>query len=112
MSLFSLAAYGFASTAAYYLCPRRFRWIVLLLASYGFYASRAFSSLPFILVTTLSTWLGALIIGSIGEKAKARLKAEKATLTKEEKSAIKAKAKARQRVLFYGVLVLNLLCWR
>ena len=107
MSLFSLAAYGFASTAVYYVFPKRFRWIVLLLASYGFYASRAVASLPFILATTLSTWLGALLIGGIAEKAKARLKAEKATLSKEEKNAIKAKAKSRQRVLFYGVLVLN-----
>ena len=107
MSLFSLAAYGFASTAAYYVFPKRFRWIVLLLASYGFYASRAVASLPFILATTLSTWLGALLIGGIAEKAKARLRAEKATLSKEEKNAIKAKAKSRQRVLFYGVLVLN-----
>lgn len=107
MSLFSLAAYGFATTAMYYLIPRRFRWIILLLASYGFYASRAFSSLPFILVTTLSTWLGALMIGRIAEQSKARLKAEKATLTKEEKSAIKAQAKKRQRVLMISVLVFN-----
>ena len=107
MSLFSLAAYGFASTAVYYMFPKRFRWIVLLLASYGFYASRAVSSLPFILATTLSTWLGALLIGRIAEKSKERLKAEKATLSKEEKNALKAKAKSRQRVLFYGVLVFN-----
>lgn len=107
MSLFSLAAYGFASTALYYLCPKRFRWIVLLLSSYGFYVSRAFSSLPFILITTLSTWLGALMIGRIAQQAKEQLKAGKQTLTKEEKSAIKARAKNRQRVWLYGVLVLN-----
>ena len=107
MSLFSLAAFGFASTAVYYLVPRRFRWVVLLLASYGFYASRAFASLPFILTTTLTTWLGALMIGRIAERSKARLKAEKATLSKEEKSSIKAQAKKRQRILMYAVLVLN-----
>lgn len=107
MSLFSLAAFGFASTAVYYLVPKRFRWVVLLLASYGFYASRAFASLPFILTTTLTTWLGALMIGRIAERSKARLKAEKATLSKEEKSSIKAQAKKRQRILMYAVLVLN-----
>ena len=107
MSLFSLAAYGFACTAVYYLIPKRFRWIVLLLASYGFYASRAFASLPFILTTTLTTWLGALMIGRIADRSKARLKAEKATLSKEEKSFIKAQAKKRQRMLMYLVLVLN-----
>lgn len=107
MSLFTLAAYGFACTAAYYLCPKRFRWVVLLLASYGFYASRALASLPFILTTTLTTWLGALAIGRIAQKTKARLKAEKATLSREEKNSIKAQAKNRQRVLMYLVLVLN-----
>ena len=107
MSLFTLAAYGFATTAVYYIFPRRFRWIVLLLASYGFYASRAFSSLPFILTPTLSTWLGALLMGRIAETSKAQLKAGKATLTKEEKSRIKQQAKSRQRVLLYLVLVLN-----
>ncbi len=107
MSLFTLTAFGFASTAVYYLFPKRFRWIVLLLASYGFYASRAFASLPFILTTTLTTWLGALLIGRIAERSKARLKAEKATLTKEEKSSIKAQAKKKQRMLMYLVLVLN-----
>ena len=74
MSLFSLAAYGFACMAIYYLCPKRGRWVVLLLASYGFYASRALAGLPFILTTTLTTWLGALAIGRIAQKTKARLR--------------------------------------
>ena len=107
MSLFQLTAYGFACAAFYYLCPMRFRWIILLLFSYGFYASKAAACLPFILITTLSTWAGALVIGGIAEKSKARLKADKATLSKEEKAQIKAAAKSRQRVLFYAVLVLN-----
>ncbi|MBR5301573.1 MAG: MBOAT family protein [Clostridia bacterium] len=107
MSLFMLAAYGFACSAVYYISPRRFRWVILLIFSYGFYATRALAGLPFILTTTLTTWLGALLIGRIGERSKARLKAEKATLSKEEKSSIKAQAKKRQRVLMYAVLVLN-----
>ena len=52
MSLFMLAAYGFACAAVYHLCPAKIRWVVLLLASYGFYASRSLAGLPFILVTT------------------------------------------------------------
>ena len=40
MSLFMLAAYGFACAAVYHLCPAEIRWVVLLLASYGFYASQ------------------------------------------------------------------------
>ena len=107
MTLFRLAAYGFACTAAYYLVPKRFRWMVLLAFSYGFYAARALTGLPFILLTTLTTWLAALRIGSIGERTKQRIRAEKATMTQEKKKQLKAEAKRRQRVWFFGVLVLN-----
>jgi len=66
MSLFMLTGYGLAASVVYHLFPLRFRWVILLLLSYGFYASRALSGLPFILLTTLSTWLGALAIGLRG----------------------------------------------
>ena len=107
MSLFTLAAYGMLCAAVYHILPRRVRWLVLLAASYGFYASRSLSSLPFILVTTLSTWLGALRIDRLAADAKARLKAEKATLSSEEKKQLKARARSRERVWLYAVLVLN-----
>ena len=107
MSLFMLAAYGFACAALYHVCPRRVKWIMLLLVSYGFYAARGLMGLPFILTTTLTTWLGALMIGRIGAGAKERLAREKATLTAEEKKAVKAGAKRRQRMWLVGVLVLN-----
>lgn len=107
MSLFTLAAYGMLCAAVYHILPRRVRWLVLLAASYGFYASRSLSSLPFILVTTLSTWLGALRIDRLAAGAKARIKAEKATLSSEEKKQLKARARSRERVWLYAVLVLN-----
>ncbi|MGN1369303.1 MAG: hypothetical protein ACI4WX_10570, partial [Aristaeellaceae bacterium] len=98
MMLFRLAAYGFVCTAAYYLVPRRFRWMVLLAFSYGFYAARALTGLPFILLTTLTTWLAALCISRIGEQTKQRIKAGKASMTPEEKKQLKAEGKRRQRV--------------
>ncbi|MGN0996845.1 MAG: MBOAT family O-acyltransferase [Candidatus Ventricola sp.] len=107
MSLFMLAAYGFACAALYHVCPRRVKWVLLLLVSYGFYAARGLMGLPFILITTLSTWLGALLIGRIGATAKARLAQGKGTMTAEEKKAVKAGAKRRQRLCLVGVLLLN-----
>ena len=106
MSLFSLAFYGFFCAALYYIFPRRFRWVILLALSYGFYASRAFSALPFIFTTTLSTWLGALLLGRMAERCKARLHADP-SLSSAEKKKIRAASKLRRRVLFFGVLVLN-----
>ena len=86
MTLFMLAAYGFICAAVYHLCPAQIRWAVLLLASYGFYASRSLAGLPFILLTTVSTWLAALVIAQIGENGKAQTNAA----DRERKKAIKA----------------------
>lgn len=107
MSLFRLAAYGFACTAAYYIAPRRFRPWVLLAFSYGFYAARALTGLPFILLTTLTTYLAALRIGAIAGQTKQRIRAGKAALTQEEKKRLRSEGKRRQRVWFVAVLVLN-----
>ena len=103
-----LTAYGFACATVYHLFPMRMRWVVLLLCSFGFYAGRALSGLPFILTTTLTTWLAALLIGRAGERAKAQIAAQKDALSREEKQAIRAAAKRRQRVLLYAALALNL----
>ena len=106
MTLFTLVGYGFACAALYYLVPMRVRWLVLLAVSYGFYAMRGPAGLPFMIVTTMTTWLGALMIGRIGEKMSARIKAA-ATLTREEKKAIRARAKGRQKAAMLAVLLIN-----
>ena len=107
MSLFTLIAFACLCAGAYYLCPDRFKWLLLLLVSYIYYAYCGASALPFMLLTTLSTWGGALLIGSIGEKSKAELKARKAELDAVGKKALKAQAKQKQRVVFWSVLLLN-----
>ena len=96
MSLVTLIAFAFFCAGAYYLCPGRFKWMLLLLFSYAYYAYCGMGALPFILLTTLSTWAGALKIGMIGEKNIAELKARKAELDAAGKKALKAEAKKRQ----------------
>ena len=66
MSLFTLIAFAFACAGTYYLCPSRFKWVLLLLVSYIYYAYCGVRALPFMLLTTLSTWGGALVISAIG----------------------------------------------
>ena len=107
MSLYMLIAFSLLCAGAYYICPRRLRWLLLLAASYAFYAVSGARALPFILLTTLSTWAGALLIGRTGERSRAALKAGKGTLSPEEKKALKAAAKRRQRALLMLTLVLN-----
>ncbi|MDO5299889.1 MAG: MBOAT family O-acyltransferase [Clostridia bacterium] len=107
MSLFTLMAFGVLCAGLYYVCPLKLRWLLLLAVSYAFYAYHGLSALPYILLTTLSTWAGALMIGRIAQKSKARLREEKATLDAAAKKQIKARAKTRQRVLFWAVLLVN-----
>ena len=107
MSLYMLIAFSLLCAGAYYICPLRLRWLLLLTASYAFYAVSGARALPFILLTTLSTWAGALLIGRTGERSRAALKAGKGTLSPEEKKALKAAAKRRQRALLVLTLVLN-----
>ena len=107
MSLYTLIAFSCACAALYYILPGRFRWVLLLLASYAYYAVSGAVALPFILTTTLSTWAGALAIGRIADRSKAELKERKAELDAAGKKALKAEAKRRQRVIFYLVLLLN-----
>ena len=105
MTLFALCAYGAACAALCRLCPRRLRWIVLLLLSLGFYAVRGLRGLPFLLLTGLSTWLGALLMeraasapaGAPGVPPPSR----------EEKHRRRAQVKRRQRAMLAAVLTVN-----
>ena len=107
MSLYMLIAFSLLCAGAYYICPRRLRWLLLLAASYAFYAVSGARALPFILLTTLSTWAGALLIGRAGERSRAALKGGKGTLSAGEKKTLKAAARGRQRALLVLTLVLN-----
>lgn len=106
MSLYLLIAYGFVCAAAYYACPLRIRYMVLLLASYGFYAWQSVYALPYILLTTLSTWAAARRIGKIADELKSTVRQNKG-LSVQEKKALKQTAKRKQRTVFYAVLILN-----
>ncbi|MBP3428614.1 MAG: MBOAT family protein [Clostridia bacterium] len=107
MSLNLMIVYAIGCAGLYYLCPLRLRWLILLAVSYGFYAYHGLTALPFILLTTLTTWAAALRIARIGEDDKALLKEKKAELTAEGKKQLKAQTRSRQRRWFFGVLVLN-----
>lgn len=61
--LFNSITYGFFLPivfALYWICPRKFRWIVLLISSYYFYASWGVGYVAVILLTTVVSYLAAL----------------------------------------------------
>lgn len=70
MSLVSMQFFTFIAVAliGYYLIPKRFQWIWLLLFSYVYYISYGIKYVFFILYTTCVTYFSALIIYCIGKK--------------------------------------------
>ena len=107
MSIFTLIAFSGLCAGLYYVCPLRLRWMLLLAVSYAYYAYCGLSALPFLLMTTASTWAGALAIAAVEKKSAARLRDGKQTLTREEKKRLKAAARRRQRALLLAVLLVN-----
>lgn len=109
MSFTSTAFILFATLTLliYYIVPKRAQWVVLLVASLGFYISYDIWYLPFLTITIFSTWLFARIIARISSKADTYLAAHKANMTKDEKKAYKAKVKRQKRPYLVIGLVLN-----
>ncbi|MBO4889644.1 MAG: MBOAT family protein [Lachnospiraceae bacterium] len=91
----------------YYAVPRKFRWIVLLVASYAFYAQSGAGDLVYIIITTITSFVCAALIERYGSEVSERLKAGKESLSKEEKKSLKALYKKKQRMILVIGLVIN-----
>lgn len=92
---------------AYYILPKKVQWICLLIGSYIFYISAGVKTVGYIIFTTLTVWVGTIIISKISENMKIELTEKKETLTPESKKQIKALAKKKQRIIFWCVLLSN-----
>lgn len=65
------------------------QWLVLLVASYIFYAFSGIKLLIFLLLTTVVTFYTGRWLGKVNEQTSAYLDVEKKNLTREEKKSIK-----------------------
>ena len=94
------------------LLPRRARWVWLLAASLAFYAAGDWWYLPFLAASVLSTWGLALLIGKRASHDEAVLAEARATLSKDERKALKASQKRKRARLLWVGLIFNfgLLC--
>ena len=88
----------------YYLAPLKKRWIVLLAGSYLFYALSSGRLLVFLLVTTVSVYLGALAL----EREQQAFDAVRKNLDKEERKARRAVMTARKKRIVMLMLLVNL----
>lgn len=90
----------------YYLIPKRFQWILLLLASYIFYYIAKPIYLIYILVTTVTTYFSACQIEKNADRQSEYLKVHKEELSKEDKKLYKKKQKRiRSGWKVWGILI-------
>ncbi len=91
--------------AVFYICPVKFRWIVLLIASLAFYAIAGLEYLPFIFLTSFSVWMAGKRMGQIYEAQEQEC--SDASLSRKEKKELKEKAKMKCRKVLIALLILN-----
>lgn len=92
----------------YYLIPGRFQWPLLLVFSYWFYFCADPRYLFYILGTTVTIFLAALLIGKNRKTQREYLKEHKEELSKEEKRNYRNRQQRRRCQWLVGCLLLNL----
>lgn len=106
-------SYGFiafliAVFLLYYIIPKKYQWMLLLVGSYVFYAFSGIRFLLYIAVTTLTTWFSAVRITAIQKERNEYFDAHKGEMDRDGKKAYKAATKKKTRVWFLLCLLLNL----
>ncbi len=86
----------------YFVAPKKFRWCILLVASYIYYFISSSKLTVFLIVSTLSIYLTALWITKIEEKTKEKCKNKEKTLKKELKAKL---AKNKKLILLLAILI-------
>lgn len=91
----------------YYVIPKRFQWMLLLVAGYFYYAMADIRYLIFIGITTVTTYLAGVFIDDTRNKTEAYLKENKETLAKEERKTRKASMKKRTGRILLACMLCN-----
>ena len=86
---------------------KKFQWIILLIASYIFYGFYSIKYMAFLLFSTLVTWGVSIAIDSAYRYEKAEIKAD-ASITKEQKKAIRAVYDCKRKLWIILAAVLNI----
>lgn len=106
MSLLSntFAIFLIATLAVYYLCPKKFQWGCLLVASVIFYAFSGIGNFVFIIVTSLITFFAAKIVSVMNDS----LKIKKNLVEKDEFKLLKQRTLYKKRIVLIGMLFINI----
>ncbi len=103
-------SYGFLLFIAvlgvlYYLLPGKVQWVLLLVASYVFYAIAGPIYIPYLLAVTLIVYFAARIIGSRLKEQNDFIAQHKKELSRDEKKEYKA-AQKKRRMVFQVIAVI------
>lgn len=90
------------SAAAYYAVPKRWRYLVLLAASGGFYLAYSLRAACCLLFTILFTYGAAQLLAALHRRERAELDIER-----EDRAGVKKRGKRRRRLVLTAALVLN-----
>ena len=109
MSFISLGflLFLFVGIIVYYILPKKLQWVWLLIISYFYYACSGLNTIVFIIVTTVTTFLGALAIEAVSVKRQTYLNMNKNKMSQSEKKAYKADTKHYKRLLLVLILIIN-----
>ena len=102
-SYFYLLFFLGALVILYYLMPLKRRWLVLLGGSYFFYWLASGKLIVFLLITTVSVYLGALAM----EREQKAFDSVRKSLEKEERKARKAAMMRRKRHIVLAMVLIN-----
>lgn len=102
---YQFALFLFILFLIYYIAPKKYQWLILLIGSYVFYAFSGIGNLFYFLTTTLSTYLVSLQIDKLTTEQKAYLKAHK--MKRPEKKAYRNMMKAKKWKWLLAALLFN-----
>jgi alginate O-acetyltransferase complex protein AlgI len=93
--------------AVYYTIPKKYQWMLLLVASYTFYALASVKFLLYIFITTISTYVAAKEVGKITLKQSSYLDENKEAMSKEERKAYNESMKRLKRKWLISCMLIN-----
>ena len=105
---FNFFVFLFAVIVVYYLVPKKLQWLILLIASYGFYLSTGTDNLAYILFTTLFSFGSGLLMQKLRDKNQANIKALGDSVTKEQKREMKKVVGKKIRHIQVASVLVNL----
>ena len=95
------------AVAVYYLTPKRYRWVTLLVVNYVFYYFAGVKYFVYLFATTISTYIATMKLGNMAAENKAAYNAVKAELDRDAKKAWKADLTKKKRRVLVPTLVFN-----